>query len=398
MTFDTLFINARLATLAGDGVSLVDKGAIAASGGRIVYAGAQKDLPSTQAKLTVDCESRFITPGLIDCHTHLVYGGNRAREFEMRLEGASYEDIAKAGGGILSSVCATRAASEHDLLQSALKRLDHLIAEGVTTVEIKSGYGLDLGAEKKMLRVAREIENEREINVETTFLGAHALPPEFANKDDYIDHLCNDMLPAIAKEKLADAVDGFCEGIAFSPAQIKKVFETAKKLNLTIKLHADQLSNQHGAKLAADYGALSADHLEHTDEDGVMAMATANTVAVMLPGAYYSLRETKAPPVDLFRKHNVKMAIATDSNPGTSPITSLLAIMNMAAVQFRLTVPEIIAGVTREAARALGQLDNIGTLEAGKTCDLCIWDIGELAELPYRLGFNPLWKRVWRGQ
>ncbi len=329
-------------------------------------------------------------PGLIDCHTHLVYGGNRAHEFELRLAGATYEEIARAGGGIISTVKATRAATEDQLVAQALPRLDALIGEGVTTVEIKSGYGLDMETEARQLRAARRLAEERPVSVATTFLGAHALPPEADDKDVYIARLCAQTLPAIAEAKLADAVDAFMEGIAFSGGQTARVFEVAKRLGLPVKLHADQLSNLGGANLAARYGALSADHLEYTDEAGAAALAKAGTVAVLLPGAFYFLRETQKPPVELFRKHGTRMAIATDSNPGSSPLTSLLLTMNMAATLFRLTVEEIIAGVTREAARALGRLPEVGTLEAGKWCDLAIWNVERLAELPYRMGFNPL--------
>ena len=344
------------------------------------------------------CEGRWITPGLIDCHTHLVYGGDRAHEFELRLAGATYEEIARAGGGILSTVKATRAATEDELVAQALPRLDALIAEGVTTVEIKSGYGLDMETEARQLRAARRLAAERPVSVATTFLGAHALPPEADDKDAYIDRLCAQTLPAIAEAKLADAVDAFCEGIAFCGAQTARVFEVARRLGLPVKLHADQLSNLGGAALAARYGALSADHLEYTDEAGAAAMAKAGTVAVLLPGAFYFLRETQKPPVEHFRQHGARMAIATDCNPGSSPLTSLLLTMNMAATLFRLTVEEIIAGVTREAARALGRLPEVGTLEAGKWCDLAIWNVERLAELPYRMGFNPAACRVWRGR
>ena len=398
---DIVWRNAQLATLAPSaaGLGLVAKGAVVCDKGLIVYAGPEADMPSMQGAHVIDCEGRLITPGLVDCHTHLVYGGDRAQEFEMRLAGASYEDIARAGGGIVSSVRATRAAHETELTRSALRRLDHLIAEGVTTVEIKSGYGLDRDSEIKCLRVARGLEPERDISVVTTFLGAHALPPEAeGDKDVYIAHVCDDMMPAIAREKLADAVDAFCEGIAFSPEQTERVFQRAKALGLPVKLHADQLSNLQGAALAARYGALSADHLEHTDEAGAQALAQAGTVAVLLPGAFYMLRETQKPPVEALRKHGASIAIATDSNPGTSPMTSLLMTMNMAATLFRLTVDECLAGVTREAARALGRLDRIGTLEAGKQCDLAIWDVARPAELVYRIGFNPLYKRVRMGR
>ncbi|WP_179296315.1 MULTISPECIES: imidazolonepropionase [unclassified Mesorhizobium] len=395
--------NARLATMA-DGVAvlgIVEKGAIAARDGLIVYAGAEADMPASagQGAETVDCEGRWITPGLIDCHTHLVYAGNRANEFEMRLAGATYEEVARAGGGIVSSVKSLREASEDELVAQTLPRLDALMAEGVTTVEVKSGYGLDLDNEKKSLRAARRLANERPVTVRTTCLAAHALPPEaHGDKDAFIDLVAGTILPDVAAEKLADAVDGFCEGIAFSPEQMARVFDKAKALGLPVKLHADQLSNLHGAALAASYGALSADHLEYTDEAGAAAMAKAGTVATILPGAYYFIRETKKPPVELFRRHGVKMAVATDSNPGTSPLTSLLLTMNMAATLFGLTVDECLAGVTREAARALGLLDKAGTLESGKSADLAIWDIERPAELVYRMGFNPLHARIWRGQ
>ncbi|AZO58172.1 imidazolonepropionase [Mesorhizobium sp. M1A.F.Ca.IN.022.06.1.1] len=398
-----LWRNARLATMAegAAGLGIVEKGAIAARDGLIVYAGSEADLPAAagQGAETVDCQGRWITPGLIDCHTHLVYAGNRANEFETRLAGATYEEVARAGGGIVSSVKSLRAASEDELVSQTLPRLDALMAEGVTTVEVKSGYGLDADNEKKSLRAARRLASERPITILTTCLAAHALPPEArGDKDAFIDLVAGTILPAVAAEKLADAVDGFCEGIAFSPEQIARVFDKAKALGLPVKLHADQLSNLHGAALAARYGALSADHLEYTDEEGAAAMAGSGTVATILPGAYYFIRETKRPPVDLFRRHGVKMAVATDSNPGTSPLTSLLLTMNMAATLFGLTIDECLAGVTREAARALGLLDRTGTLEAGKSADLAVWDIERPAELVYRMGFNPLHARIWRGQ
>ncbi|EIM30476.1 imidazolonepropionase [Microvirga lotononidis] len=400
MRFDRVWFNARLATLKGDGLGTVESGAVAAKDGRIAFVGPENDLSNGwEAAERIDCQGRWITPGLVDCHTHLVFGGDRAHEFELRLNGASYEEIARAGGGIVSTVKATRAASEDELVASALPRLDHLIAEGCTTIEIKSGYGLDLETEARSLRVARRLAEERPASVVTTFLGAHALPPEAnGDKDAFIDKVCREMLPALAREGLADAVDAFCEGIAFSPEQTARVFDAAKAHGLRVKLHADQLSNLHGAKLAAEYGALSADHLEYTDEDGAAAMAKAGTVAVLLPGAFYMLRETKLPPVAAFRRHGTRMALATDCNPGTSPLTSLLLTMNMGATLFRMTVEECIAGVTREAARALGHLDEIGTLETGKSCDLAIWNIERPAELVYRIGFNPLHARIWRGQ
>ncbi|RUV49483.1 MAG: imidazolonepropionase [Mesorhizobium sp.] len=398
-----LWRNARLATMADSAAALgiVEDGAIAARDGLIVYAGPEADMPAAlgQAAEIIDCEGRWITPGLIDCHTHLVHAGNRANEFEMRLAGATYEEVTRAGGGIVSSVKALRAASEHELVAQSVPRLNALIAEGLTTIEIKSGYGLDFENERKSLRAARLLGEHHPVTIRTSFLGAHALPPEAkGDKDAFIDLVAKEILPAVAAEGLADAVDGFCEGIAFSPEQISRVFDAAKPLNLPVKLHADQLSNLHGAELAARYGALSADHLEYTDEAGAAAMARAGTVATILPGAYYFIRETKKPPIGLFRQHGVKMAVATDCNPGTSPLTSLLLTMNMAATLFGLTVDECLAGVTREAARALGLLGQTGTLEAGKSADLAIWDIDRPAELVYRMGFNPLHARIWRGR
>lgn len=395
--------NARLATLVEGAPDLgkVEHGAIAARDGRIVFAGPEADMPAglKAGAEIIDCAGRWITPGLIDCHTHLVHAGNRANEFEMRLAGATYEEVARAGGGIVSSVKALRAASEADLVTQSLPRLDALLAEGVTTVEIKSGYGLDIDNETKALRAARQLADERPVTVRTTFLGAHALPAEAGgDKDAYIDLVAGPMMDVIVSQGLADAVDGFCEGIAFSPDQMSRVFDAAKAKGLPVKLHADQLSNLGGAALAASYGALSADHLEYTDEAGAVAMAKSGTVAVILPGAFYFIRETKKPPVDLFRRHGVKMAVATDNNPGTSPLTSLLLTMNMAATLFAMTVEECIAGITREAARALGLLAETGTLETGKWADLAIWNIESPAELVYRMGFNPLHARIWRGK
>jgi len=399
---DRLWRNARLATLnpALPGLGLVENGVIAVQDGRILYVGDETSLPFPieNAAEIIDCGRRWITPGLIDCHTHLVHAGDRANEFEMRLAGATYEEVARAGGGIVSSVRSLRQASEDDLVAQTLPRLDALIAEGVTTVEVKSGYGLDLENEAKALRAARRLGDERDVAIRTTFLGAHALPPEFkGDKAGYIAKVVGEMLPAIAAEGLADAVDGFCEGIAFSTDEMRLVFDAAKAHGLPVKLHADQLSNLHGAALAAEYGALSADHLEYTDEAGAEAMAKSGTVAVILPGAFYFIRETKKPPVDLFRKEGVAMAIATDNNPGTSPLTSLLLTMNMAATLFGMTVNECIAGVTREAARALGLVDEVGTLEPGKWADFAIWNIERPAELVYRMGFNPLYARVRNG-
>ena len=401
MQVDRLWTGGRIATLdAGrPGLGVIEGGAVAARHGRIAWIGAASEMPAWQAAEHLELEGRWITPGLVDCHTHLVYGGNRATEFELRLAGASYEAIARAGGGIISTVKATRAASQDELVTAALPRLEALMAEGVTTVEIKSGYGLEAETEARQLRAARALGQLRPVSVITTLLGAHALPPEAnGDKDAYIAGLCAEMLPVIARAGIADAVDAFMEGIAFNGAQTARVFEAAKGLGLPVKLHADQLSNSGGAKLAASYGALSADHLEYTDADGAAAMAKAGTVAVLLPGAFYFIRETQKPPVELLRKHGVRIAIGTDCNPGSSPLTSLLLAMNMAATLFRLTVEEVVAGVTREAARALGRIDEIGTLEIGKWCDLAIWNVDRLAELPYHMGLNPLHARVWRGQ
>ena len=399
MQCDRIWKGARLATMAGDGLGIVEKGMIAARDGAIVYAGPEAGAPALAAPDVIYCDGRWITPGLVDCHTHIVYGGNRAHEFELRLAGATYEELARAGGGIVSTMKATRAASEDELVASALPRVDALMAEGVTTLEVKSGYGLERAAEMKSLKAARRLGEVRPLTVTTTFLGAHALPPEAAgDKDAYITAVCRDMLPAVAAAGLADAVDAFCEGIGFTPAQVAQVFEAARAHGLPVKLHAEQLSNLHGAALAARFGALSADHLEHVDEAGVEALARAGTVAVLLPGAFYFVRETQKPPVELLRRHGARIALASDSNPGSCPLTSLLLAMNMAATLFRLTVDECLAGVTREAARALGRLDRAGTLEAGKSCDLAIWSIERPAELVYRMGFNPLHARVWRGQ
>ncbi len=400
---ETIWLNSRLATLTDGrpGVGVIEPGAIAAREGRIAFAGPQSELPAgwRDRAGAVDCEGRWITPALIDCHTHLVYWGDRAHEFELRLAGATYEQIARKGGGILSTVRATRAATEEELLRSALLRLDALIAEGVGTVEVKSGYGLELAAERKSLSVARRLAEQRLVTVRTTFLGAHALPPEFTNKRAaYVTTVADEMLPMLAGEGLIDAVDGFCEAIAFTRDEIARVFAAARRAGLPVKLHADQLSNSGGASLAAEYGALSADHLEYADEAGLAAMAKAGVVAVLLPGAYYVLRERQTPPIDLMRKHRLPMAVATDANPGTSPMTSLLLALNMAATLFGLTVDECLAAATRNAARALGLAAEIGTLEAGKWADLAIWDIERPAELVYRLGFNPLQARVWRGE
>lgn len=399
MKCERLWTNARLATMREGtaGLGVIEHGAIGMAAGTITYAGSMVDAPA--AAETIDCEGRWITPGLIDPHTHLVFAGDRIAEFEMRQRGASYEEIARAGGGIVSTVHATRAASEAELVASALPRLDALIAEGVTTIEIKSGYGLSTDDEAKMLRAARILGEVRPVTVRTTFLGAHALPGEYAgDADGYIDLVCKTMMPAIAAAGLADAVDAFCENIGFTPAQTERVFAAAKTHGLPVKLHAEQLSNQHGAALAVRHGALSADHLEYLDDDGIAAMADAGTVAMLLPGAFYFLRETKLPPIAGLRAAGVPIALATDCNPGTSPLTSILLTMNMAAVQFGLTVDECLLGVTRHAARALGMQAETGTLEVGKHCDLAIWDIERPADLVGRIGFNPLHKRIWMGQ
>jgi len=398
---DHIWHGCRLATLSTSrqGLGLVEDGMIAAANGRIVYAGPAADAPSTlDARRRTDCDGRWITPGLIDCHTHLIYGGNRAQEFEQRLAGASYEEISRGGGGIASTVKATRRASVEQLVATALPRLDTLIAEGVTTIEIKSGYGLDLDTERRQLQAARQLGSERAVSIRTSFLGAHTVPPGMKGRSGaYIDAVCNTMLPQIAAEGLADAVDAFCEGIAFSIDETTQLFAKAQALGLPVRLHADQLSNLGGAALAARFGALSADHLEYADDAGIAAMGRASTIAVVLPGASYFIRERQLPPIEAMRRHGVGIALATDSNPGTSPMTSLLLAMNMGATLFRLTVGECIAAVTREAARALGLFAETGSLDAGKYCDLAIWDIERPAELVYRMGFNPLHARIWHG-
>ncbi|TWF58502.1 imidazolonepropionase [Neorhizobium alkalisoli] len=395
--------NARLLTLAGDsGVSaIVEDGAIAVQDGRIVFAGPWQDLPlslSGDADV-IDVEDRVITPAFIDCHTHIIYGGDRAMEFEMRLDGATYEEVARAGGGIVSSIKATNALSVDGLVKAALPRVDTLLSEGTSTLEIKSGYGLSIEGELNMLRAARALEKVRPVRVLTTFLGAHATPVEYKGRNG--DYITDIVLPAMEKghaEGLIDAVDGFCEGIAFSVDEMRIVFDKAKELGLPIKLHAEQLSNLGGAKMAASYGALSADHLEYLDAESAAAMAAAGTVAVILPGAFYAISETQKPPIQALRDAGVRIAVATDCNPGTSPLTSLLLTMNMSATLFRLTVEECLAGATREAARALGILPETGTLEAGKSADFAIWNIERPAELVYRMGFNPLHARIFRGQ
>ncbi|MBN8768656.1 MAG: imidazolonepropionase [Stenotrophomonas nitritireducens] len=399
MHCDTVWHNAHLMTLddAAGGLGIVRDGIVAARDGRIVHAGPAADAPAFDAARRIDCEGRWIGPGLVDCHTHLVYAGNRANEFEQRLQGVSYADIARAGGGIVATVRATRKADDDALIAATLPRLDAMLAEGVTTIEIKSGYGLTLDDERKQLRVARRLEQLRRVDVVPTFLGAHAVPPG-RQAQDYIDEVCEAMIPAIAAEGLAEAVDVFCENIAFSREQAAQVFEAAHRHGLAVKIHAEQLSNQHGAELAARHGALSADHIEHLDEAGIAAMRAAGTVAVLLPAAFYFTRDTTVPPIQKLRDAGVPLALATDSNPGTSPLTSPLLAMNMGATLFRMTVDECIAGFTREAARALGRYHRVGRLAAGMDCDLAIWDIDAPADLVYRMGFNPLHARVFRGQ
>lgn len=396
---ETIWTRAQLAMIENDRLRIVDRGLVAAMDGHIIYAGPAADAPALDATRTVDCEGRLITPGFIDCHTHLVFAANRSAEHEMRRTGASYEEISQAGGGIKSTMQATRAASEDELVAAALPRLDALIAEGATTVEVKSGYGLNLDTEMRMLRAARRLGKERPVTIRTTFLGAHALPPEFVGRaDDYIDMVVDEMIPAVAEAGLADAVDAFCENIGFTPSQTERVFTAAEMHGLPVKLHAEQLSDQHGAALAACHGALSADHLEYLEEAGIAAMAKSGTIATLLPGAFYFMRESRKPPVAMLREAGVPMALATDCNPGTSPLTSLLLTMNMGSVLFGLTVDECLAGVTLNAARALG-LDGItGSLAVGRQCDLAIWDVADPAELVHRMGFNPLHARVWRGQ
>ena len=383
----------------GQPYGLIDNGAIALRNGTIEWIGQDEDFPEAFADWPVeDLEGRLVTPGLIDCHTHVVFGGHRGNEFEMRLNGASYEEVARAGGGIVSTVKATREASVDDLVADALPRVDAFIAEGTCTLEIKSGYGLEKETELNMLRAARRIEQLRPIRVKTTYLGAHAVPPEYVGRDDaYITEVAIPTLHAAHAEGLVDAVDGFCEGIAFQPDQIARMFEEAKRLGLPVKLHAEQLSNLGGAKLAASYGALSADHIEYLDEEGVAAMAKAGTVGVVLPGAFYTLRETQQPPIDLLRENGVPIAMATDCNPGSSPLSSPLLALNMACTLFRMTPEEALAGVTRNAALALGITD-AGTLAPGKRADLAVWDVTAPGELAYRIGFNPLFKRIFGGQ
>jgi len=396
---DIVFTNVNLATFdpsVSASYGIVNHGILAVKDGEIIWVGAKNDAPEFSTNNEHDCENAWITPGLVDCHTHLVFAGNRAKEFELRLEGASYEEIARAGGGIVSTVKHTRAASEIDLLALAKSRLDDLKSEGVTTVEIKSGYGLDLETEIKMLRVAKQLSSDR-VRVQKTFLGAHATPVG-TDSNQYIDDVCNNMIPAVAQAGLADTVDGFCENIGFTNAQIRKVFESSKAHGLPVKLHAEQLSDQGGAQLAAEFNAMSADHLEYVSNDGVKAMAAAGTVAVLLPGAFYYLKETKLPPIEAFRTNNIPIALATDCNPGSSPITSPLLILNMACTLFGLTPEEALKGMTLNGAKALRLDDQIGSLEVGKRADLAIWDIAHPSELCYWMGRNPLQSRVFNGQ
>lgn len=395
-----IWTHLRAATMQGDGYGLAEDAAIVVDGAHIAWVGPDRDVPREWRELsesTHPCDGALATPGLIDCHTHLVYGGDRANEFEMRLNGATYEEIARAGGGIASTVKATRAASEHELLAQSERRLRELMAEGVTTVEIKSGYGLALEHERKCLRVARALGSRHRVEVNTTFLGAHALPPEFAGRaDDYIEEVVR-MMRELHREGLVDAVDAFCERIAFTPAQTEKVFAAARSLDLPVKLHAEQLSDSGGAQLAARHGALSCDHLEWLSEEGAAAMARAGSVAVLLPGAFYFLRETRMPPVDLLRKLQVPIAISTDCNPGSSPCTSLLLMLNMACTLFRLTPLEALAGVTRNAARALGAADR-GLLAPGQRANFVLWDARHPAQLAYAIGANPCRQVVFEGQ
>lgn len=401
---DILITNARLATMVrGDGeadksIGIIENAALAIDGGKIIWIGSNNDITEknlSSAKKIIDVDNAWLTPGLIDCHSHVVHGGNRAGEFSMRLEGASYEEIARAGGGIISTVTATRSASEDELIAQALPRVDALMDSGVTTLEIKSGYGLNCDVECRMLRAARRIASERNIDIKTTFLGAHALPVEYkGNSDGYIDLICNEMLPKAHEEGLVDAVDAFCEGIAFSTDQVRRVFNCARDLGLPVKLHAEQLSDLKGSILAAEFDAISIDHLEYVGQDGVEAMVKSGSVAVILPGAFYYLNETRKPPIEAFRNAAVPMAVATDANPGSSPVYSLLNAMNMACVLFSMTPAETLIGVTRIASQALG-LDDRGILAVGKRADLACWSIDDPAELSYAIGSNPLmWAMV----
>ena len=392
----TLWQHCHVASMVGGSYSIIEDAAIITRAGLIEWIGPRAELAPQADLETVELGGAWVTPGLIDCHTHAVFGGNRSGEFEQRLEGVSYAEIAAKGGGIASTVRATRAATEDELFASAHKRLRSLLRDGVTTVEIKSGYGLDLVNERKMLRVARRLGEALPVSVRATCLAAHALPPEYKDRaDDYIDHICVEMLPALAAEGLVDAVDAFCEYLAFSTEQVERVFKVAQQLGLPVKLHAEQLSSLHGSSLAARYQALSADHLEFMTEDDAIAMAASGTVAVLLPGAFYFLRETQLPPMDALRKHGVKIAIASDLNPGTSPALSVRLMLNMACTLFRMTPEEALAGATQHAATALGMGDTHGSLEAGKVADFVAWQIDRPADLAYWLG-GELDKRVVR--
>jgi imidazolonepropionase len=396
-----LLVDCDVATMAAGGgpYGLVRDAALVLEGDRIAWIGPRAELPRDHAALAAESlGGRLVTPAPIDCHTHLIFAGSRAREFELRLSGASYEEIARAGGGILSTVRATRQADEARLLESALKRVDALLADGVGTIEIKSGYGLDVETELRMLRVARAISRQRPVDVVTSFLGAHAIPPEYVGRADaYIDEVCLPALEAAHAEGLVDAVDGFCERIAFGPAQIARLFERARQLGLPVKLHAEQLAHSGGTALAARFGALSADHLEYATEEDARALAGAGTVAVLLPGAFYTLRETRLPPIEAFRRYGVPMAVATDWNPGSSPLGSLLLAANMACTLFRLTPEEALAGITRNAARALGLADR-GVIAPGMRADLAVWDVEHPAELCWQIGVRCLARRIWRGE
>ncbi|SET71595.1 imidazolonepropionase [Thalassotalea agarivorans] len=401
--WQTLLINVHIATMSENeqGYGVIENGAIAISDGKIVWLGEASKLPNYPQEQVdvIDGGGRWVTPGLIDCHTHLVFGGSRANEFEMRLNGASYEEIANAGGGIVSTVAATRQASKEELLAGAQQRLSALMSQGVSTVEIKSGYGLDIETELKMLAVAQTLADSNPVTIQKTFLGAHALPKEYSgDADGYIDLVCNEMMPKVAEQGLADAVDVFCEGVGFNLAQTQRVFDAATKLSLPIKIHAEQLSNLGGTELAASYQALSSDHVEFLDEQGVKAMASSGTTAVLLPGAFYFLRETQLPPIELLRKHGVSMAVATDTNPGSSPLCNLQLMLNMACTLFRLTPLEAIKGVTINAAKALGLSNVKGQLKVGMDADIAIWNIEQPASLCYQFGVNPLHTLIVNGQ
>src|SRR3954470_2886793 len=400
--WDRLLVDCNIATMdpAVDApFGAIENGAIGIADGRIVRVGRRTELAGYQAKKVEPLHGAWVTPGLVDCHTHLVFAGDRASEFEQRLNGASYEEIAAAGGGILSTVRATRVASLEELVEESRPRLRALMAGGVTTAEIKSGYGLDIETELKMLKAAKMLEESESVRIERTLLALHALPPEFAGRrDEFVQLAVGSILPAAADAGLASAVDAFCEGIGFTPDEVSALFEAAAAHGLRVKLHAEQLSNLHGAALAADYEALSADHLEHADEEGVAAMARAGMVAVLLPGAFYALRETKKPPVELLRRYGVPMAVATDCNPGTSPLLSPTLAMSMACTLFGLTPEEALAGMTRAGAQALGLTEEVGTISAGKAADLCIWRIGRPAELCYWIGMAGPERRIVAGE